>query len=45
LSITTDWENVMAAYMIVHITITEEEKYKHYRTAVVPLIAKFGGKN
>jgi hypothetical protein len=44
LSITTDWENVMAAYMIVHITITEEENYKHCRTAVVPLIAKFGGK-
>ena len=30
--------------MIVQITITDEEKYKHYRTAVVPLIAKFGGK-
>ena len=41
---TTDWENVMAAYMIVHITITEEENYKHYRTTVVPLIANFGGK-
>jgi uncharacterized protein (DUF1330 family) len=25
------------------ITITDGEKYKHYRTAVVPLIAKFGG--
>jgi uncharacterized protein (DUF1330 family) len=34
----------MAAYMIVQITITDEEKYKHYRTSVVPLIAKFGGK-
>jgi uncharacterized protein (DUF1330 family) len=33
----------MAAYMIVQITITDEEKYKHYRTAVVPLIANFGG--
>jgi hypothetical protein len=44
LSMKADWENVMAAYMIVRITITEEKKSKQYRTAVVPLIAKFGGK-
>jgi len=35
----------MAAYMIVQSTVSNQEQYGKYRTAVVPLIAKFGGKH
>ena len=35
----------MAAYMIVRIAISDEAQYAKYRTAVVPLITKFGGKS
>ncbi len=35
----------MAAYLIVQSTITDGEQYQKYRDAVVPLIAKFGGKH
>lgn len=34
----------MPAYFIVQSTITDEAKYQKYREAVVPLIAKHGGK-
>lgn len=34
----------MAAYLIVHSTISDEAQYQKYRDAVVPLIARFGGK-
>jgi uncharacterized protein (DUF1330 family) len=34
----------MAAYMIVQITINDEQQWNKYRDAVVPLITKFGGK-
>lgn len=35
----------MSAFMIVHATITDKERYQKYRDAVVPLIAQFGGKH
>lgn len=35
----------MAAYLIVQSTINNGEQYQKYRDAVVPLIAKFGGKH
>ena len=34
----------MAAYMIVQVTISNEDKYSRYRDAVVPLIRHHGGK-
>lgn len=34
----------MTAYFIVQVSITEEAQYQKYREAVVPFIAKFGGK-
>lgn len=34
----------MAAYFIVQSTIGDEARYQRYREAVVPLIARFGGK-
>ncbi len=34
----------MAAYFIVQIKISNEDQYKKYRDAVVPLIMQFGGK-
>ena len=34
----------MAAYFIVQIKISNEDQYKKYRDAVVPLIMRFGGK-
>jgi uncharacterized protein (DUF1330 family) len=37
-------EKAMAAYMIVQITINDEQQWNKYREAVVPLITKFGGK-
>lgn len=33
----------MAAYLIMQIVITDEEQWRKYRAAVVPLIASFGG--
>jgi len=35
----------MAAYFIVQSTISDEAQYQKYRDAVIPLIARFGGKN
>lgn len=35
----------MAAYMIVQTTVSNQEQYGKYRSAVVPLIAKFGGRH
>lgn len=35
----------MAAYMVVQATITNEEQFGKYRAAVMPLIAKHGGKH
>jgi uncharacterized protein (DUF1330 family) len=34
----------MTAYFIVQATISDEAQYQKYREAVVPFIAKFGGK-
>ena len=34
----------MAAYLIVHQSISNEPQYQKYREAVVPLIVKHGGK-
>ena len=34
----------MAAYFIVHSTISDECQYQKYRDAVIPLMARFGGK-
>jgi uncharacterized protein (DUF1330 family) len=34
----------MSAYFMVQATITNEPQYQKYREAVVPFIAKFGGK-
>jgi uncharacterized protein (DUF1330 family) len=34
-----------SAYLIVQMTISNEEQYRKYREAVVPLTAKFGGKH
>jgi uncharacterized protein (DUF1330 family) len=34
----------MSAYFIVQATITDEPRYQKYREAVVPFIARFGGK-
>ena len=33
----------MSAYLIMQIVITDEERWRKYRAAVVPLIASFGG--
>lgn len=35
---------IMTAYSIVQVSITDEAQYRKYREAVVPFIAKFGGK-
>ena len=35
----------MAAYMIVHTKVTDEEQFGRYRQAVMPLIETFGGKH
>lgn len=35
---------IMTAYFIVQVSITDEAQYQKYREAVVPFIAKFGGK-
>ena len=35
----------MTAYMIVLGAITDDERFAKYRDAVMPLIAKFGGKH
>jgi uncharacterized protein (DUF1330 family) len=35
---------MMSAYLIVQATITDEPQYQKYREAVVPFIARFGGK-
>jgi uncharacterized protein (DUF1330 family) len=34
----------MAAYFVVQATVTDEPRFQKYREAVVPFIAKFGGK-
>jgi uncharacterized protein (DUF1330 family) len=34
----------MAAYMVVHSLIIDEEKFAEYREAVLPLIRRFGGR-
>ncbi len=34
----------MTAYFVVQATISDEAQYQKYREAVVPFIAKFGGK-
>ena len=34
----------MSAYFVVQATISNEPQYQKYREAVVPFIAKFGGK-
>lgn len=34
----------MTAYFVVQATISDQTQYQKYREAVVPLIAKFGGK-
>ena len=34
----------MSAYFVVQATIEDEPQYQKYREAVVPLIARFGGK-
>jgi len=34
----------MSAYFVVQATITDEPQFQKYREAVVPLIARFGGK-
>ncbi len=34
----------MPAYLIVHATIGDERQFGRYRDAVIPLIARFGGK-
>jgi uncharacterized protein (DUF1330 family) len=41
-----DWKEalIMSAYFVVQATITNEPQYQKYREAVVPFIAKFGGK-
>src|SRR5262245_30552199 len=36
--------NHMAAYFIVHSTISDETQYQKYRDAVIPLMARFGAK-
>jgi uncharacterized protein (DUF1330 family) len=35
---------MMPAYFVVQATITDEPQYQKYREAVVPFIARFGGK-
>ena len=35
----------MAAYLVITVIITDEEQFGIYRDAVMPLIAKFGGKH
>ncbi len=34
----------MAAYFIVQSTISDQAQYQQYRDAVIPLMARFGGK-
>lgn len=34
----------MTAYLVMQITITDEERWGRYRDAVMPLLARFGGK-
>ena len=34
----------MAAYFIVQSTISDEAQFQNYRDAVIPLMARFGGK-
>jgi uncharacterized protein (DUF1330 family) len=34
----------MSAYLVVQATVTDEPQYHKYREAVVPFIARFGGK-
>lgn len=34
----------MPAYLVMQITITDEEKWGNYRDAVMPLLARFGAK-
>ena len=34
----------MPAYLVMQITITDEEQWEKYRDAVMPLLATFGGK-
>lgn len=34
----------MAAYLVMQITITDEEHWGKYRDAVMPLLARFGGR-
>jgi uncharacterized protein (DUF1330 family) len=34
----------MPAYLIVHATIGDERQFQQYRDAVIPLIARFGGR-
>ena len=34
----------MTAYFVVQVTISDQAQYQKYREAVVPLMAKFGGK-
>ena len=36
--------SIMSAYFVVQATISDEPRYQKYREAVVPFIAKFGGK-
>src|SRR5450631_1215495 len=36
--------SIMSAYFVVQATIRDEPQYQKYREAVVPFIAKFGGK-
>ena len=37
-------ERAMTAYMVVQVTITDEEQFGKYRAAVMPLMAEHGGK-
>ena len=38
-------ETAVASYLIMHITITDEDRWAAYRDAVLPLIEKFGGQH
>ena len=35
----------MAAYLVMQITITDPKRWGEYRDAVIPLIARFGGRH
>lgn len=35
----------MTAYLVMQITVSDEEHWRNYREAVVPLIVRFGGRH